>query len=176
MSFTDLLADNGNNFNFAFDNFDFIDNSSNANGCLWEPYKSAAASSSGEDFLMYDDRGISSTVTTYSSSSELEGEGYSIYSDWNNTAIESNTNSDMFYTNDTSNYSNIILPTPQIATSSPPSSPASAQPPSVNNEIHNLSNRDLKRPHSHVAADLDTANILPLEHRRKRIKPARVRE
>jgi hypothetical protein len=161
-SFVDLLADNGNDFDFAFNNFDFIDNSSNADGRQW-PYRTAATNSSGEDFLMYDDRGISST--TYSSS---EGDGYSIYSDWNNTDIE--PNADMNHMNDTDNYSDIILPTPRIPMSSPPSSPT--QPPSVNNEIYNL----LKRPRSPVAADLDTANILPLEHRRKRIKPARVRE
>lgn len=99
MSFTDLLADNGNNFDFAFNNFDFINNSSNTDsGHLWEPYGSAATNGSGEDFLMYDDRVISST--TYSS---LEGDGYSIYSDWNNTIIEPNTD-------DTGNYSDIILP------------------------------------------------------------------
>jgi hypothetical protein len=126
--------------------------------CFCTPtIRTAATNSSGEDFLMYDDRGISSA--TYSSS---EGDGYSIYSDWNNTDIE--PNADMIHMND------IILPTPRIPTSSPPSSPT--QPPSVNNEIYNLS----KRPRSPVAADLDTANILPLEHRRKRIKPARVRE
>ena len=51
-----------------------------------------------------------------------------------------------------------------------PSSPA--QPPLVNNEIHNFS----KRPRSPVTAYLDTVNILPLEHRRKRIKLARVRK
>ena len=162
MSFVDLLADNGNNFDFAFDNFDFINNSSNADGHQW-PYRTAATNSSGEDCLLYDDRDISSA--TYSSS---EGDGYSIYSDWNNTDIE--LNADMIHMNDTDNYSNIILPTPRILTS-PPSSPA--QPSSVNNNlIYNLS----KRPRSPVAADLDTANILPLEHRRKRIKPARVRE
>ena len=33
-----------------------------------------------------------------------------------------------------------------------------------------------KRPRSPVAADLDTANILSLEHRRKQIKPVRGRE
>ena len=44
-------------------------------------------------------------------------------------------------------YSNLILPTPRIPTLSPPSSPA--QPPSVNNKIHNLS----KHPRSPVAAD-----------------------
>ena len=57
-----------------------------------------------------------------------------------------------------------------IPTPSPPSSPA--RPPSINNKVYNLS----KRPRSPVAADLDTANILPLECRRKRIKPARVRD
>ena len=103
---------------------------------------------------MYDDRGISSA--TYSLS---EGDGYSIYSDWNNTDIE--PNADMIHMNDTDNYSDLILPTPRIPTLSPPSSPS--HPPSVNNEIYNL----LKRPRSPVAADLDTANILPLEHRRK---------
>jgi hypothetical protein len=160
-SFLDLLADNGNNFDFAFDNFDFINNSSTADEHQWEPHTTAATDSSGEDLLMYDDRGIVRSAT-YSSS---EGDGYSIYSDWNNTDIE--PNADM---NDAHNYSDMILPTPRIPTSSPPSSPA--QPPSINNEIYNLS----KRPRSLVAADLDTANILPLEHRRKRIKPARVRE
>jgi len=35
---------------------------------------------------------------------------------------------------------------------------------------------NLKRPRAAVAADLDTANILPLEHRRKRVKPARADE
>ena len=79
---------------------------------------------------MYDDRGISSA--TYSSSEG--GDGYSIYSDWNNTVIESNA--DMIHTNDTGDYSDIILPTPRIPTSSPPSSPA--QPPSVNNKIHSV--------------------------------------
>jgi hypothetical protein len=113
MSFIDLLADNGNNFNFAFDNFDFINNSSNTDGRQW-PYRTTATNrSSGEDFLMYDDRGISSA--TYSSS---EGDGYSIYSDWNNTDIE--PNADMIYMNDTDNYSNIILPTPRIPMSSSP--------------------------------------------------------
>ena len=58
MSFTDLLADNGNNFT-SFDNFDFIHNSSNTIGHLWEPYESTDANSSGEDFLVYNDRGIS---------------------------------------------------------------------------------------------------------------------
>ena len=72
--------------------------------------------------------------------------------------------------NDTDNYSDIILPTPQIPTLSPPSSPA--QPPSVNNEIYNLS----KCPRSPVATDLDTVNILSLEHCHKQIKLACVRE
>jgi hypothetical protein len=36
---------------------------------------------------------------------------------------------------------------------------------------HNL---PVKRPRAPVAADLDTANILPSERRRKRMKPARV--
>ena len=40
MSFADLLADNGNN-DFTFDNFDFMDNSSNTDGRQWEPYISA---------------------------------------------------------------------------------------------------------------------------------------
>ena len=138
-------------------NFNFIDNSSNADGRQWEPYRSAAANSSEEDFSMYEDRGISSA--TYSAS---EGDGYSIYSDWNNTDIKPNAN--MIHMNGTGNYSNIILPTPRISTLSPPSSPA--QPPSVNNEIHNL----WKRPRSPVAANLDTANILPLEHLLKQKK------
>ena len=65
-----------------------------------------------------------------------------------------------------SNYSDISLPTLRIPTSSPPGS--TAQSPSVDNEMNNLS----KCPRSPVAADLDTANNLPIEHRRKRIKPA----
>ena len=164
-SFADLLADDdGNNFNFGFDNFDFVDlNSSNADGHQWEPFGVAAISSASEELSSYDDQGINLSATY---SSESEGGGYSIYSDWNNTNIEPNT--DM--RNDCGNYSDMILPAPRIPTPSPPSSPA--QPPSINNEVVDL----LKRPRSPVAADLDTANILPLEHRRKRIKPARVRD
>ena len=125
-----------------------------ADGHQWEPF--VAANSSAEELSIYD--------ATYSSS---EGGGYSIYSDWNNTNFEPNT--DM--TNDGGHYPDIlVLPTPRIPTPSPPSSPA--QPPSINNEAYNLS----KRPRSPVAADLDTANILPLEHRCKRVKPARVRD
>lgn len=139
MSFADLLEDDdGNNFNFGFDNFDFINNSSNADGHQWEPF--VAANSSAEELSIYD--------ATYSPS---EGGGYSIYSDWNNTNLEPNT--DM--TNNSGHYPNIIPPTPRIPTPSPPSS--HARPPSINHEGYNLS----KRPCSPVAADLDTANILP---------------
>ena len=106
MSFIDLLVDSGINFDFAFNIFDFIDNSSNADGRQW-PYRTAATNSSGKDFLMYDhdDRGLSSE--TYSSS---EGDSYSIYSDWNNTDIQ--PNADMIHMNDPDNYSDIILPSP----------------------------------------------------------------
>ena len=100
-SFIDLLADNGKNFDFTFNNFDFINNSSKTDRHQW-PYRTTATNSSGEDFLMYDNRGISSA--TYSSS---EGDSYSIYSDWNNTDIKPNAN--MIHMNDTDN---IILPTP----------------------------------------------------------------
>ena len=142
--------DNGNNFDFASNTYDsdFIDNL-NAEGRQWEPYRSAAASSSGDEFPMY---------------SSLEGEferGYSIYGDQNYLNIELDANM--------SNYSNMSLPIP---TSSPRGSPASDRSPSVDNEMYNLS----KCPRSPVAADLDTANILPIEHRHKRIKPARVRQ
>lgn len=155
-------SDNGgNSFDFTSSTFDFID-SLNAEGQVgqqWEPlaYRSTAASSSGDEFPMY------------YSSSEPEGElehGYSIYSDQNYYNIESDV--------DMSNYSNMSLPILRIPSPSPPGSPARS--PSLNNlnEIHTGSLS--KRPRSPVAADLDTANILPMEHRRKRIKPARVRQ
>lgn len=155
--------DNGNNFDFASTNyFDFIDNL-NAEGHQWpgelEPcHTSTAASSSGDELPMYS-----------SSEGELE-HGYSIYSDQNNLSIESDA--DM---NGTGYYSDMSLPILRIPTSSPPDSPASARSPSVDDEIYNLLLIS-KRPRSPVAADLDTANILPMEHRRKRIRPARVRE
>jgi len=64
----------------------------------------------------------------------------------------------------------MVLPMPRIPTFSPPSSsPPPAQPQFVDTGAYNL-----KRPRAPVAADLDTANILPSEHRRKRMKPARV--
>ena len=147
------------NSDFAFD---FIDSSSlNTDGSQWESYQSAAASSFGDDLSMYD-----------CASSEGEHSYSEIYAadDRNNIDIDSDTDN---LKNGTGNYSGIILPIPWIPARSPPSSPA--RPPSVNsdsdNEIYNL-----KRPRSPVAADLDTANILPVEHRRKRVKPARVRQ
>jgi len=148
----DLLMDSSINSDFAFD---FTDSSINADldGCQWESYRSAPASSSGEDLSMYDYGGMSSG--TYSSS---EG-GHS-----NN--VEISLDADV---NGAGDYSDMLLPLPRIPTPSPTSSPA--QPPSVDDEIYNI-----KRPRSPVAADLDTANILPVDHRRKRIKPARVRE
>ena len=144
--------DNGNNFGFAGTSntlgFDFID-SLNAEGHQWagEPYRSTAASSSGDYFAMYS-----------SSKGELE-RGYSIYSDQNYlNESDANTNS------------NLSLPVLQIPTSSSPASPSQSQ--SVNNESNTFS----KHPRSPVAAELNTANILPVDHRRKRIKSARVRQ
>jgi hypothetical protein len=67
----------------------------------------------------------------------------------------------------------LFLPIPQleIQTASPPPASPPAMLQSTDPEISNL-----KRPRAAVAADLDTANILPLEHRRKRVKPARADE
>ena len=57
---------------------------------------------------------------------------------------------------------------PQIQTAPPPpaSPPATLQ--STDSEVPTL-----KRPHAAVPADLDTDNILPLEHHQKHVKPAR---
>ena len=62
----------------------------------------------------------------------------------------------------------MFLPIPQIQTASPPpaSPPATLQ--STDSEVPIL-----KCPRAAVAADLDTGNILPLEHHQKHAKPAR---
>ena len=65
----------------------------------------------------------------------------------------------------------MFLPIPRIQTASPPPSSPPAMLQSTDSELPNL-----KRPRATVAADLDTANILPIEHRRKRVKPARADE
>ena len=152
----DLLMDSEINSDFAFD---FTDSSIDANGGQWESYRSTPAGSSGEDLSMYNYGGVS--VGTYSSS---EGE-YSNNIEISLPGADAIANGAGNY----SDYSDILLPIPRVPTPSLPGSPA--QSPSADNEIYNT-----KRPRSPVAADLDTANILPVEHRRKRIKPARVRE
>ena len=163
-SLTALLMDDNNNYDFGFD---FTDNSSYASG-QWAPYRSTGASSSGEDLSTYDYGGLGSE--TYSSS---EGEGgYSLIYDpghWNSVDF-----SNSGYSNDVDmdDYSDMILPIPRIPTSSPPdSSPPPAQPQLVDVDTESYT---LKRPRASVAAELDTANILPSEHLRKRMKPARV--
>src|SRR5277367_6217955 len=131
--------------------FNFIDNSSDAGGLQWSDHGSAFANS--DNFSEY--LGISSAMSQYS----LEGDN--TYSEslmyGNNLDLADLGSLDMF------------LPIPRIQTASPhPASPP-AMFQSTNSKVPNL-----KRPRAAVAADLDTANILPLEHRRKHVKPARV--
>jgi hypothetical protein len=173
-SFMDLLMDDEVDFDFGFDS-GFTDNSSDAGGLpQLPPYISTAASSSGEDLSTYDYGGIGSE--TYSSSEGESGHGASdssIYSlgHWNNINTSSYYSEDIDAMDDNPD---MILPMPRIPTSSPPgSSPVQPQLPLVDTEAYILT-RSLKRPRAPVAADLDTANILPSEHRRKRMKPARV--
>ena len=63
---------------------------------------------------------------------------------------------------------------PRIPTSSPPGSSPAQSLLDADLEDNSLNLNLLKRPRAPVAADLDPANILPSEHRRKRMKPARV--
>ena len=58
---------------------------------------------------------------------------------------------------------------PRIPTSSPPGSSPTQSLIDADLEANSL-NLNLKGPRAPVAADLDTANILPSEHRRKRMK------
>ena len=69
---------------------------------------------------------------------------------------------------DLADFGSLFLPSPQIQTAPPPpaSPPATLQ--STDSEVPTL-----KHPRAAVAADLDTDNILPLEHYRKHVKPAR---
>jgi hypothetical protein len=133
--------------------FDFVDNSSDAGGLQWSSHGSAFANSDG----LSEYSGISGAMSQYSS------EGDNTYSE-----------SKLMYGNDLdlANFDSLdmFLPIPRIQTASPPPSPP-AMLQSTDSEVPNL-----KRPRAAVAADLDTANILPIEHRRKRVKPARADE
>jgi hypothetical protein len=191
-SFMDFLMDDEDNFDFSFDPSGFTgsDNPSNhdAGGLQqqWQPlaYRSTTASSSGEDLSTYDYGGLRSE--TYSSSEgELEMGDSSIYgaghSSWNtNINVSESRSLAGYYHSDNVEIDDyfklnpdMILPMPRNPTSSPSpigsSSPAQSESQVVDSEPHSL-----KRPRAPVAADLDTANILPSEHRRKRMKPARV--
>ena len=101
--------------------------------------------------------------TTYSSSEGEYDYSKSIYGNWSDIDIISDVTM-----NDESGCRDLILPIPRIPTSSPDS--PHAQPRFADTVVPTS-----KRPRAPVAADLDTANILPLEHRRKRMKPVRVR-
>ena len=133
--------------------FDFIDNSSDTSGQQWSSYGSAFVNSDG----LSEYSGISGVMSQYSS----EGD---------NTYSES-----LMYGNDLDladfDPQDMFLPIPQIQTASPPPSLPPAMLQSTDSELPNL-----KRLRATVAADLDTANILPIEHRRKRVKPARADE
>ena len=184
-SFMVFLMDDEVNFNFSFDSSGFIggDNPSNTGG-QWQPYRSTTASSSGEDLSTYHDYGGLGSETYSSSEGELDSSIYHdgpAHSSWNTSDINVSQAESCsgYYTDnvDLDNYfklnPDMILPLPRIPTSSPSpigsSSPAPYESQVVDSKPHNL-----KRPRAPVAADLDTANILPSEHRRKRIKPARV--
>jgi hypothetical protein len=161
-SFMDLLMDDEVNFDFAFNKADGQVQWP-AGGAL---YRSSAASSSGEDLSTYGAMGA-----TYSSSEGGHGYSESIYSDWNDIDITSDV-----AMNDES-ADQLILPIPRIPTSSPDSESPLAQHQFADAVMPTgSSGPSLKRPRAPVAADLDVANILPLEHRRKRTKPARVRQ
>ena len=145
------------NFHFSFGS-----NSSDVGGFQQHPYRSTAASSSGEDLSTYDYGGLSSE--TYSS---LEGDlsDLNFYSGYK----------DIDYIDDNPD---MILPMPRIPTSSPGSKSSPVQPQllvGTELEAYNLS-LNLKWPHAPLAADLDTANlnILPSKHCHKQMKPARV--
>ena len=88
ISFTDFLMDDEVNFDFSFDS-SFTENSSNGGGLQqqWVPYKSTAASSSGEDLLTYN-YGLSLS-TMYSSSEGESGHSLIYYSPghWNNINV-----------------------------------------------------------------------------------------
>lgn len=132
--------------------FDFTDNSSDAGGLQWSSNGSVFAHSDG--FSEYS--GISRAMSQYSS------EGDNNYS-------ESMYGNDLDLTDLRS--LDLFLFIPRVQTPSPPPALPLAMLQSTNPEVPNL-----KRPRAAVAADLDTANILPLEHRRKRVKPARANE
>ena len=67
----------------------------------------------------------------------------------------------------------ILQPMPRIPTSSPPGSESSPSQSLLDADLEaNTLNLNLKGPRAPVAADLDTANILPSEHRRKHMKSA----
>ena len=149
-------------------------NSSNAGGLQqleqWAPYRSTVASNSEEDLSMYNYGGLRSE--TYSSSEGEIGDS-SIndprHSHWNNDIDYYCDDADI----DDNLNSHLILP--PIRTSSPPGSSPTQSPLDADSDLEaNSLNLNLKRPRAPVAADLDTANILPSEHRRKRMKPARV--
>lgn len=165
------------NFNFRFDSsFTVTDNSSNDAGGLPQqsPYRSAAASSSGEDLSTYADYALAGLGSETYSSLEGESGDSSVYGlgHWDSINVSSYYSEDTDTIDDRDN-PDMILPMPRIPTSSPPgSSPVQPQIPLVDAEAYTI--LSLKRPRAPVAADLDTANILPFEHRRKRIKPARV--
>jgi hypothetical protein len=131
--------------------FDFVDNSSDAGGQQWSSYGSAFANSD----CLSEYSGISGAMSQYSSEAD-------------NTYSES-----LMYGNDLADFDlqDMFLPIPRIQTASPPPSSPPAMLQSTDSEVPNL-----KRPRAAVAADLDTANILPIEHRRKRVKPARADE
>ena len=97
-----------------------------------------------------------------------------IYEPWNNIDVSCCYSDDVIDNVDNLN-PDLILPIPRIPTSSPspPGSPSPAQPASDSQLVdpaYNVPVRDLKRPRAPVAADLDTANILPSQHRRKQMK------
>jgi hypothetical protein len=142
----------------------------------WAPYRSTAASNSGEDLSTYDFGCLSSEPETYSSS---EGEivDSSIYGTGSYWDVI-NVSSSEYYSNDFNINDNLNLnpdmilpPILRIPTSSPTRSPPAQSQLLVDTEASSF---NLKRPRAPVAADLDTANILPSEHCRKRMKPARV--
>lgn len=146
-----LLLDNasfmdlltGNNVDCG-STFDFVDHPSDTSGLQWSSHGSVFANSDG--FSEYS--GVSGT--RYSS------EGDNAYSESLNLDLADFGSLDMF------------LPIPEIQTASPPPAAPLATLQSTGSEVPTL-----KRPRAAVAADLDTDNILPLEHRRKRVKPAR---
>ena len=94
----------------------------------------------------------SSYGSTFASS-----DGYSEYSHAMSQYLLEGT--DNTYSESLMHGNELFLPIPPIQTASPPPASPPAMLQSTDSEISNL-----KRPHAAVAADLDIANILPLEH------------